>query len=98
LLALKNMGYKVMYCAESKYFMLAAVRGIKKIHLKPDLNFRNNLLLLKKNLPFGRSFFTISIRFVLDLLAITRFMGEGKRKDAWHQSRASKFCAYYVSL
>ena len=52
------------------------------------ISFRNNLLLLKKNLSFGRALFTISLRFILDLLAIVRFMNEGKRKDAWAISRA----------
>jgi GT2 family glycosyltransferase len=85
---LKNMGYKVMYCAESEVFHVGGGTLDKENPFKTYLNFRNNLLLLKKNLPFGRSFFTISIRFVLDLLAITRFMGEGKRKDAWAISRA----------
>lgn len=85
---LKNRGYKVMYCAESTVYHVGGGTLDKENPFKTYLNFRNNLLLLKKNLPFGRSFFTITIRFWLDLLAIARFMNEGKRKDAWAVSRA----------
>lgn len=85
---LKNLGYKIMYCAESEVYHVGGGTLDKENPFKTYLNFRNNLLLLKKNLSFGRSFFTISIRFWLDLLAIIRFMNEGKRKDAWAISRA----------
>jgi GT2 family glycosyltransferase len=94
---LKNMGYKVMYCAESEVYHVGGGTLDKENPFKTYLNFRNNLLLLKKNLPFGRSFFTISLRFWLDLLAIARFMNEGKRKDAWAISRAHQnFVRQYV--
>jgi hypothetical protein len=55
---------------------------------KTYLNFRNNLLLLKNNLPFWRALFVISIRFWMDLMALFRFLAEGKRKDAWAINRA----------
>jgi len=85
---LKNMGYRIMYCAESAVYHVGGGTLDKENPFKTYLNFRNNLLLLKKNLPVGRSFFTVSIRFFLDLMAIIRFMSEGKRKDAWAISRA----------
>jgi GT2 family glycosyltransferase len=85
---LKNLDYKIMYCAESEVFHVGGGTLDKENPFKTYLNFRNNLLLLKKNLSFGRAVFTISLRFCLDLLAIVRFMNEGKRKDAWAVSRA----------
>ncbi|PTQ96941.1 hypothetical protein C8P68_104435 [Mucilaginibacter yixingensis] len=85
---LKNMNYRIMYCAESEVYHVGGGTLDKENPFKTYLNFRNNLLLLKKNLPWGRSVVTISVRFWLDLLAIMRFMGEGKRKDAWAVSRA----------
>lgn len=85
---LKNLDYKIMYCAESVVYHVGGGTLDKENPFKTYLNFRNNLLLLKKNLSFGRALFTISIRFVLDLMAIIRFMNEGKRKDAWAISRA----------
>jgi len=85
---LKNLGYKIMYCAESEVFHVGGGTLDKENPFKTYLNFRNNLLLLKKNLSAGRAVFTISLRIWLDLLAVIRFMNEGKRKDAWAVSRA----------
>lgn len=87
---LKNMGYKVMYCAESEVYHVGGGTLDKENPFKTYLNFRNNLLLLKKNLPFGRSAYTIGIRLWLDLLAIIRFVSEGKRKDAMAVSKAHR--------
>ncbi|MCD8739861.1 glycosyltransferase family 2 protein [Mucilaginibacter roseus] len=85
---LKNMGYKVMYCAESTVYHVGGGTLNTENPFKTYLNFRNNLLLLKNNLPFGRATFVIGLRFWLDLLALFRFLGEGKRKDAWAVSKA----------
>ncbi|GAA4310965.1 glycosyltransferase family 2 protein [Mucilaginibacter gynuensis] len=85
---LKNLGYKIMYCAESTIFHVGGGTLNTENPFKTYLNFRNNLLLLKKNLPFGRATFVIGMRFMLDLMALLRFLSEGKRKDAWAVSRA----------
>jgi GT2 family glycosyltransferase len=85
---LKNMGYKVMYCAESEVYHVGGGTLDKENPFKTYLNFRNNLLLLKKNMPVYKSVPIIILRFWMDLLAIFRFMNEGKRKDAWAISRA----------
>ncbi|WP_259069812.1 glycosyltransferase family 2 protein [Mucilaginibacter sp. X4EP1] len=85
---LKNIGYKVMYCAESEVYHLGGGTLNTENPFKTYLNFRNNLLLLQNNLPFWRATATIIFRFWMDLIAIARFLGEGKRKDAWAVSRA----------
>ncbi len=85
---LKNMGYKVMYCAESEVFHLGGGTLNVENPFKTYLNFRNNLLLLANNLPFWRATFVIIIRIWMDLLALFRFLSEGKRRDAWAVSRA----------
>lgn len=85
---LKNLGYKIMYCAQSEVYHVGGGTLNKEDPLKTYLNFRNNLLLLKKNLPFGRSALTICLRMWLDMIAVIRFISEGKRKDAWAVSRA----------
>ena len=85
---LKNMGYKIMYCAASTVYHVGGGTLNTENPLKTYLNFRNNLLLLKNNLSFGRSVFVIGVRFWMDLLALVRFLNEGKRKDAWAVSRA----------
>ncbi|MBD1394677.1 glycosyltransferase family 2 protein [Mucilaginibacter glaciei] len=85
---LKNMGYKVVYCPQSQVYHVGGGTLNAENPFKTYLNFRNNLLLLKNNLPFWKAFWVITIRFFMDLLALTRFLMEGKRKDAWAVSRA----------
>ena len=85
---LKNMGYKVMYCPQSVVYHVGGGTLNSENPFKTYLNFRNNLLLLKNNLPFWRAFFVINLRFWMDLIALFRFLAEGKRKDAWAISRA----------
>ncbi len=79
---LKNMGLKVMYCAESKVYHLGGGTLDAENPFKTYLNFRNNLLLLQKNLWLRKSVFVIPARFVLDFVTMLRFISEGKRKNA----------------
>ncbi|SDS76776.1 hypothetical protein SAMN05216490_1774 [Mucilaginibacter mallensis] len=87
---LKNMGYKIMYCAQSEVFHVGGGTLNTENPFKTYLNFRNNLLLLKKNLPFWRSVFVIWVRYWMDLMALLRFLNEGKRRDAGAVSRAHR--------
>jgi GT2 family glycosyltransferase len=95
---LKNMGYKIIYCAGSTVYHVGGGTLNVENPFKTYLNFRNNLLLLKNNLSPMRSAWVIGIRMWLDLIALTRFLGEGKRKDAWAVSRAhqSFFKSFFV--
>jgi len=86
------MGYKVMYCAQSEVYHVGGGTLNTENPFKTFLNFRNNLLLLRNNLSFWRGMFIICIRFWMDLLAIVRFLNEGKRKDAMGgEPRTSEF-------
>ena len=87
---LKNMGLKVMYCAESKVYHLGGGTLDAENPFKTFLNFRNNLLLLQKNLWLRKSVFVIPMRFVLDFVTMLRFISEGKRKDAAAISKAHR--------
>jgi GT2 family glycosyltransferase len=85
---LKAMGYKIWYCSESVVYHVGGGTLNKENPFKTYLNFRNNLFMLQKNLPFWRSLFTIFIRFWLDFLALLHFLLQGKRKDAIAVSKA----------
>ncbi|RWY54215.1 glycosyltransferase family 2 protein [Mucilaginibacter gilvus] len=87
---LKNMGYKVMYCPQSMVYHVGGGTLNAESPFKTYLNFRNNLLLLKNNLPFWKAFFTIGLRFWLDLLALVKFLADGKSKSAWAISKAHR--------
>ncbi|MEO7212194.1 glycosyltransferase family 2 protein [Mucilaginibacter sp.] len=87
---LKNMGCKVMYCPRSTVYHVGGGTLNAESPFKTYLNFRNNLLLLKNNLPFWKAFFTIGLRFWLDLLALVKFLADGKSKNAWAISKAHR--------
>ncbi len=94
---LKNMGLKIMYCSDSVVYHVGGGTLNAENPFKTYLNFRNNLLLLKNNLPWGKSILKISARlFWFDLMALFRFLSEGKRKDAWAVSKAHQ--SFVVSL
>ncbi|PWK79049.1 hypothetical protein LX99_01505 [Mucilaginibacter oryzae] len=93
---LKNMGYKVMYCAQSIIYHVGGGTLNAENPFKTYLNFRNNLFLIRKNMPAFSAFRVICIRFMMDLMALLRFLMEGKRKDAWAVSRAHQ--AFVLSL
>jgi GT2 family glycosyltransferase len=85
---LKNLGYKIMYCAQSTVYHVGGGTLNTENPFKTYLNFRNNLWLIKKNMPAMQAGLVISTRMWLDLIALMRFLGEGKRKDAWAVSKA----------
>lgn len=93
---LKNSGYKVMYCAQSEIFHVGGGTLTTENPFKTYLNFRNNLLLIKKNLPFWKGFIVITARFFLDFAALLRFLTEGKRKDAGAVSKAHRYFVRHV--
>jgi len=55
---------------------------------KTYLNFRNNLVLLQKNLSFGKAFLVIFTRFWLDLLSLLKYLLDGKPRNAMAISKA----------
>jgi len=59
-------GYKIYSCPSSIVYHVGGGTLPKGNSLKVFLNFRNNLIMLSKNLPFWRAFFVIWLRFGLD--------------------------------
>lgn len=85
---LKALGYKIWYCSHSIVYHVGGGTLHKENPFKTYLNFRNNLFMLQKNLPFWQALFVISVRFWLDFLALLHFLVQGKRKDAKAVSKA----------
>lgn len=85
---IKNFGYKIMYCPDSKVYHIGGGTLPKSSARKTYLNFRNNLSLLMKNLPEGKVFGTIFYRFFLDWIAGFKFLCEGSFADLIAVSRA----------
>ena len=78
---LKNIGYQVFCCPQSKVYHIGGGTLPKNSPRKTYLNFRNNLSLLAKNLPKKRVHRTIFYRIFLDWVAAFKFLFEGCPKD-----------------
>lgn len=85
---LKNRGYKIVYCADAEVYHVGGGTLAAESPRKVFLNFRNNLIMLQKNLPGIKAFWVIFMRFFLDLLAWLRFLSEGKFSHAWAVNKA----------
>lgn len=85
---LKNQGNKIMYCPDSKVFHIGGGTLNAESPYKTYLNFRNNLVMLQKNLPPGKAFRIIFIRFWLDLLSMIKYLLQGSLQNAMAVSKA----------
>jgi len=86
----KNAGYKVMYVPDSTVYHVGGGTLPKNSPRKTYLNFRNNLVLLYKNLPKRRILQVLLLRLVLDIVAAFRFLFDSGRGDF-----AAVFKAYF---
>ena len=73
-----NQHLKVMYCGLSTVFHVGGGTFKQDNPRKTYLNFRNNLLMLVKNLPKGQLFKIIFTRLILDGLAGIRLLFKGQ--------------------
>lgn len=85
---LKNLGYKVVYCPHAEVYHVGGGTLDAANPYKAYLNFRNNLIIMQKNLPAGDAYFRIFIRMSLDFVAWIRFMLQGKTEFAWAINKA----------
>ena len=70
---LKNSGKKIFYTSKSKVFHVGGGTLNKQSPQKTFLNFRNNLSMMLKNLPFPQLMGIIFLRLCLDGIAGIRF-------------------------
>ncbi len=77
----KNAGYRVRYCPEATVYHVGGGTLPKSSPRKTYLNFRNNRALLYKNLPKERLVWTLTVRWVLDLVAALSFLLKGNWKE-----------------
>lgn len=84
---MKNLGYKIYCCPQSKVYHIGGGTLPKSSARKTYLNFRNNMTLLYKNLP-SRVFLTLAYRVLLDWVAAFKFLLGGGLADFWAVIRA----------
>jgi len=78
---LKNRGYRIVYNPGSIIYHLGGGTLPKENPFKTYLNFRNNLLMLAKNLPPGKTRKIIATRIFMDYLSAIRFLIKGSFGD-----------------
>lgn len=78
---LKNSGYKIGFHPESIIYHVGGGSLPNNHPFKLYLNFRNNLVLLLKNLPFNQLLLVIPLRMALDGLAALIFAFKGEFKN-----------------
>ncbi|MCS4227395.1 glycosyltransferase family 2 protein [Sphingobacterium sp. BIGb0165] len=88
---LKKMGYGIGYCPTSVVYHVGGGTLNASNPKKTYLNFRNNLVMLQKNLPLGKAIWIIFLRLWFDLAALMKFLIDRKPKDAWAISRAHQY-------
>jgi GT2 family glycosyltransferase len=71
---IKCMGYRVVFCYESSVYHVGGGTLPKNNHRKTYLNFRNNIILLYKNLPESRLFRVLFPRVILDFISMFQFL------------------------
>jgi len=79
---LKKDGYKVIYCGESAVYHVGGGTLPHSNPRKTYLNFRNSLLVLIKNLPLRELLVKVPFRWMVDYVAVVKFLMDGKWKDA----------------
>jgi GT2 family glycosyltransferase len=93
---LKNMGKQILYCPDSAVYHIGGGTLPENSPRKVFLNFRNNLIMIHKNMPGFLLPPVISARLLLDAAAAARFAAAGQWKQAAAVARAH--LAYYKSV
>ncbi|MCY1524471.1 mycofactocin system glycosyltransferase [compost metagenome] len=85
---LKNKGYRIVCCTDAEVYHVGGGTLNADNPYKTYLNFRNNLIILQKNLPAGEAFMRILIRFWFDFAAWIQFLAKGKLRFSLAISKA----------
>lgn len=78
---LQRAGYRIGYCPDSVVYHVGGGSLPQGNPRKLYLNFRNNLIMLRKNLHFQEQWIILSQRLVLDMMAAAKSLVSGKPKD-----------------
>lgn len=85
---LKNLGYRIICCPAAEVYHLGGGTLNANNPYKTYLNFRNNLIIMQKNLPKGDAYVRIFVRLWFDLSAWFQFLLKGKPQFTWAISKA----------
>ncbi|TDB63737.1 glycosyltransferase family 2 protein [Arundinibacter roseus] len=83
-----NRGHRISCCGQSEVFHVGGGTLHKSNPRKTFLNYRNNLVMLYKNLPAKQLFPVLLARLLLDGVSSVRFIMAGAWPDVWAIVRA----------
>lgn len=86
----KNAGYRIMACGQSTVFHVGGSVITYGSPEKAYRNYRNNLIMMAKNLPASQFWWKIPTRMLLDVIAIARSIVTLKMTDVKAVSRAHR--------
>ncbi len=89
----KNMGYRITFIPNSTVYHVGGGTLPNNNPRKLFLNYRNNLILLVKNLPSGMLLTTLFFRLIMDMAAAFVFLLSGKWRFAMAVIKA--YWAFY---
>lgn len=87
-LRLKRLGGNIAYCPNAVAYHIGGSSLAQGSSRKLYLNFRNNLLMLAKNLRLLHLLYILLLRLPLDLMASLRFLSKGHAEHAWEIIKA----------
>lgn len=80
---IQNKGFEILYTPESKVYHVGGGTLHKSNPFKTYLNFRNNLAMLFKNLPFVWLVPILFARMILDGISSLKFLKAGEYANIW---------------
>lgn len=83
-----SLGYRIVFAPSSVVYHLGGGSLAMNNPRKTYLNFRNNLLMLYKNLPCRSLIVVQALRLVLDIVAALQYLLRGLPRHAWAVLRA----------
>jgi len=94
---IKNMGYDIKYCHAAKVYHVGGGTLPINDHKKTYLNFRNNIILLYKNLPRRKLVPVLLPRFILDFVSVFQFLFRLEFRNMFSVIRAHFFLLFHLS-
>lgn len=85
---LKNLGYQIVYCPDAEVYHVGGGTLAANSPYKVFLNFRNNLMIMQKNLPAMEAIWSIALRMTIDFVAWMQFLIKGETKFAFAVNKA----------
>lgn len=80
---IQNKGFEILYTPESTVYHVGGGTLHKSNPFKTYLNFRNNLAMLFKNLPFVWLVPILFVRMILDGISSLKFLKAGEYANIW---------------